>query len=129
MKELRTFGLLFALMLAALFGALLPLVRHGTDISAWPAWPWAAAAAIAAWALVHPRSLRLLHAPWMRFAAVAQWVNTRLIMLLLFYLVILPIGLLLRLFGKDPMRRRFEATDSYRVESEAREPDHMEHPF
>jgi hypothetical protein len=127
--DLRKFGLLFALVLAMLFGVLVPMLRHGAELSAWPAWPWIAAAAIAAWALAHPRSLTLLHTPWMKFAAVAQWVNTRLIMLLLFYLLVLPIGLLLRLFGKDPMQRKFEAAGSYRVPSETRDPDHVERPF
>lgn len=130
-QELRQFGLMFALVLALLFGLLIPWFRFGfAAVSSWPLWPYFASAAIATWALIHPSSVRYLYAPWMKFAAIAQWVNTRLIMLLLFYLVMLPIGLLLRLFGKDSMHRRFEAdTDSYRIESEKPAPDHMEKPF
>jgi hypothetical protein len=134
--ELRRFGLMFSAVLAVLFGVLIPLLRHGSALGLpfvsghWPAWPWLAAALVAAWALAHPASLHLLHRPWMRFAHIAQWVNTRIIMLLLFYVIILPIGLLLRLFGKDPMRRRMEsAAQSYRIRAELRDRDHVEKPY
>ena len=82
------------------------------------------------WALVHPRSLFLLHRPWMKFADVAGWVNTRVIMLVLFYFLIMPIGFLMRLFGHDPMSRKFNmALDSYRVKSKPQDRDHMETPY
>lgn len=134
--DLRRFGLMFGCVLAALFGVLVPLIRHGFAPGLpfvsdnWPAWPWIAGATTGAWALLHPASLVWLHRPWMRFAQIAGWVNTRLIMLLLFYVIILPIGLLLRLFGKDAMQRRLDdQAPSYRVAADQRDPDHMEKPF
>lgn len=135
-EELRKFGLLFAGILLILFGLLLPFLRHGAAMG-WPLmeglgprWPWITAAVIAAWALLHPRSLGLLHTPWMKFAQLAQWVNTRIILLLMFYVIILPIGLLLRLFGKDSMHRKFETrVESYRVQADTRDSKHMEKPF
>ncbi|RJO65079.1 MAG: hypothetical protein C4523_16860 [Myxococcales bacterium] len=36
------------------------------------------------------------------------WVNTRLILGLLYFLVFTPLGLLFRLIGKDPLNRRIE---------------------
>lgn len=135
-SELRKFGLLFGAILAVLFGFLVPLFRHGSALGMpftsgnWPAWPWLAGSLVAAWALLHPASLTLLYRPWMRFASIAQWVNTRIIMVVLFYAIILPIGLLLRLFGKDPMRREMQQeASSYRVTAEARDSDHLEKPY
>ena len=132
--ELRKFGLMFGLILVLLFGLLIPLVRHGIgpgmSFAAWPVWPWLTGAVVGAWALLHPRSLTLLHGPWMKFAQVAQWVNTRIIMLLMFYCMILPIGLLLKLFGKDSLNLKFDAKlDSYRIRQTAQEKDHMEKPY
>jgi len=134
--QLRSFGLLFGAIMAGLFGFIIPLIRHGSALGIpfvsgnWPAWPWMAGAFVGTWAVVHPASLILLHRPWMRFASVAQWINTRIIMVLLFYVIILPIGLLLRLFGKDPMRRKLHpGAPSYRVSAEARESDHFEKPY
>lgn len=36
------------------------------------------------------------------------WVNTRLLLGIIFYLVFTPLGLLLRLFGKDMLNRKLE---------------------
>ena len=130
LAELKKFGISFAGVLVALFGVVIPLIRHGVALASWPLWPWFVAAVIGICALLHPAVLKLLYTPWMKFAGLAQWVNTRIIMLLLFYGVILPIGLVLRLFGKDSMRRRFEATtNSYRVPAETSDKDHMEKPY
>lgn len=119
---LRQFGLMFAAILASLFGLLIPLIRFGfaglplVASSQNPDWPWWAAAVIATLALIFPASLALLYKPWMKFAQLAQWVNTRIILLLLYYLVILPIGLLRRLLGQDSMHRKFDASAaSYRT--------------
>ena len=38
---------------------------------------------------------------WMNFAVLLGWFMTRLILGLLFYIVVSPIGLILRLFGKE----------------------------
>ena len=128
---------MFGMILALLFGLVIPFIRHGSSLGlpfsangGWTAWPWVTGLLIMAWATLHPASLWLLHRPWMKFAVVAQWVNTRIIMLLLFYLMILPIGLLLRLFGKDAMHRNFDrSADSYRVAADSQENNHMEKPY
>lgn len=119
---LRQFGLMFAAILVLLFGLVIPLLRFGflglplVANGQNPDWPWWAAGVIAALALILPASLVLLYKPWMKFAQLAQWVNTRIILLLLYYLVILPIGLLRRLLGKDSMDRKFDASAaSYRT--------------
>jgi hypothetical protein len=135
--ELRKFGLMFGTIFSLVFGLIIPLLKHGSSLGLpfaatghWQAWPWIASLVIIAWALLHPASLYLLEKPWMKFAHVAQWVNTRIIMLFLFYVIILPIGLLLRLFGKDNMHRKFDSkTTSYRIKPEAQDRSHMEKPF
>ena len=127
------FGSIFSLV----FGLIIPLLRHGSSLGMpfsgsghWAVWPWLAGLAVIAWALLHPASLVLLEKPWMKFAQAAQWINTRIIMLLLFYVMILPIGLLLRLFGKDTMHRKFDSkTNTYRIRHEVQDKSHMEKPF
>jgi len=49
---------------------------------------------------------------------------------IVFYLIFLPIGLIMRLFGKDPMKRKFDkSTKTYRVKSKQPSVDHLEKPF
>ena len=66
----------------------------------------------------------------MKFAEIAGWVNTRLIMLVLFYFLIVPMGLLMRLSGYDPMRRKFdESADGFRVISTHQDKSHIKVPY
>lgn len=51
--------------------------------------------------VINSELLKTPYLLWMRFAFVLSWVNTRIILALLYYLVITPVGLLLRLFRKD----------------------------
>ena len=55
-----------------------------------------------------PSALRLPYRGWMKFARAAAWFNTRLILTLVFYLLITPIALLLRLFGKSTLKLRWD---------------------
>jgi hypothetical protein len=61
------------------------------------------AAAFLLTALIVPRLLLPLYRPWMRLAEILGWINTRVILILIFYLVVTPIGLVLRLFRRSPL--------------------------
>ncbi len=61
---------------------------------------------------------------------IAGWINTRIILFLLFYVVITPTALMMRIFGADPLRKRLEPdVDSYRIVNEPQANDHMEKPY
>ena len=53
-----------------------------------------------------PILLKPLYIAWMRFAYLLGWVNTRLLLAIIFYLVFTPIGLVMRLCGVDPLKRK-----------------------
>jgi hypothetical protein len=58
------------------------------------------------------------------------WINTRVILGVVFYGLFTPVGLLMRLRGKDPMRRNWEPdTDTYRVTRQPRHGAHMIRQF
>ena len=60
-----------------------------------------------------PSASQKFHAGWMRFAGVLGYVNSRILLSLMFFLVITPYGLVMRLFGRDTMNRRGADRDSY----------------
>ena len=123
-KQLRSFALLTGALLATIFGLLLPLVWG----YAWPLWPWAVGGVLIAWGLVAPRTLLPVYRVWMKFAAVLGWINTRLILGFVFYALITPIGLGVRLFGRDPMQKKFDPNaSSYRVAPSGQ--NNMEVPY
>jgi CBS domain containing-hemolysin-like protein len=56
-----------------------------------------------------PRSLSPIYPVWMALALVLGTIMTAVLLTLVFYLVVTPIGLLMRLAGKDPMNRKPDA--------------------
>ena len=67
-----------------------------------------AAAAFLALGKGSPGSLKPVYIVWMKIAFVLGWINTRILLLAMFYLVCAPIGLVLRLMGKDLLDRSLE---------------------
>lgn len=61
-------------------------------------------------ALCAPCLLKPVHRVWMTFAMSIGWVMTRVILSILFYTVVTPIGLIARLFGKDFLDTSFRGT-------------------
>ncbi len=94
----RAFGLVFA----AVFG-LLGGIGLWTGSAA--AWGWiAGSCAFLALALAWPAALAPLNRLWLRLALLLYRVVSPVTMAVLFFLVVTPTGLLMRLFGKDPLR-------------------------
>lgn len=60
--------------------------------------------------LASPNALRSIYRVWMGFAFAMGWVVSRVILVLLFYLVVTPIGLLAKLVGKDFLGTRGAAS-------------------
>jgi len=124
-KGLREFGLVTGGLLAVLFGLFLPWLFGFS----YPLWPWIVAGVLWGLALVIPNSLKRVYQGWMSFALVIGWVNTRLILAIVFYLIITPMGSIMRLFGKNPVKNKPSQLESYRNITHSRSPKHMEHPF
>lgn len=67
-----------------------------------------------------PPLFRRIFRWWIGLAITLGYIVSRVLLTLLFYLVVLPTGLLMRLFGKDPMeRKRDPATQSYWIKRES----------
>lgn len=64
--------------------------------------------------ILWPVSLRVLYQAWMGLALVLGWVVSRVLLTLLFYLTVTPIGILSRISGKDFLDLKFkDGKDSY----------------
>jgi hypothetical protein len=96
----RSFGVVFAAASAVI--ALLPLLR-GRDLRLWAL---IVAAAFLAAALLRPALLAPLNRLWFQFGLLLGRVTNPIIMGLVFFLLITPMALILRLRGNDPLRLR-----------------------
>ncbi len=125
-SELKKFGLVTGIIVAVLFALLLPLIFSYP----WPIWPWVISGALCLWALVAPASLFVIYKYWMKFGHVAGWINTRIILGIMFFLLFFPAGIMMRIFASDPMRRKLDSDiHSYRIESAPLEQHHIEKPY
>ena len=125
-KGLRHFGLTTGVVIILIFALFFPWVLDRD----WPIWPWVLAAPLWLLALVYPPSLRPVYRGWMRFGLLASRVMTPLVLGFVFFVMISPMALIRRIFGKDPMQRALdENKDSYRVKSEKNPKERLEKPF
>ncbi len=125
-KGLREFGLATGAAVVIIFGLFFPWLLELN----WPVWPWVIATLLWALALVQPLWLRGIYRTWMRFGLLASRVVTPLVLGVVFFGMILPMALVWRLRGNDPMRRAFDpGQKSYRVESVNSPREKLEKPF
>ena len=97
----RSFGLVFAAVFLII--AAFPLF-YGEGIR----WGSVGVAGIfALLALLRPTLLSLLNRLWMKFGLLLGKIVSPIALGILFYLVITPIGIVIRLSGKDPLRLKF----------------------
>ena len=104
-RELRQFAGLFLV-----FG-----LAAGTLIYFFKDWPllvsqllWGAAVVVGVAGLIVPALARPVYVVMMAIALPIGMVVSTVLMTLIFFVVLTPIGLLLRLFGKDSMHRKFD---------------------
>ena len=62
---------------------------------------------------LYPKSLVVPNRLWMGMAEAMGFVTTRVILGLVFFLLVTPLGLVRRLSGGDPLGRRAKRTESY----------------
>lgn len=123
-KAERNFGLLVGGVLTALGLWWLYRGKFGTFAFG----VLAVGAALVAFGAVFPRALVLVNRGWMALAEMLGVIMTRVILAIVFYLVVTPIGFIKRLRGWDPLRLRATSSESYwePYASRQRDPRHYE---
>jgi len=109
-KQLREFGLLIGFGFPLLIGWLIPaLTGHG--FREWTLWVGFIGLIIG---LTSPRLLYYPYKFWMKLGLILGWVNSRIILCLVYTIVLIPIAFVMRLIGYDPLRRRRKGEKTYR---------------
>ena len=125
-KELRKFGLIFAVFFLLFFGFLIPWIWDKPS----PQWAWIVSGVFAVTGLVLPAALGPVYRLWMKIGHALGWINTRIILGLVFFVMFAPIALLFKLIGRDSMERRLDdSMPSYRKPSHHLPRERMEKPF
>ncbi len=106
--NLRRFGVGAATVFVVI--ACIAALRSGNRT--WPLVSGGLAILFLGTALSAPQALLPIQRVWHQIGWGLNWLNTRLLLTLVFYVVITPTSLFLRLFRKDPMNRRWRDAGS-----------------
>jgi len=111
MSSDKSFGLVFAAVFLMI--AIFPLWSSGT-VRYWALGIAAGFAMVAFW---KPASLRPLNRVWFLFGMLLNKVVSPIVMGVLFFLTVTPIGFAMRAFGKDPLNKMIDPdAESYWIE-------------
>ncbi len=121
-KSLRSFGLVMGVVLLVIAAVVTWKSGWAVTTAVWAT--GVASVLFFVSALAAPQSLRGIHRVWMMLATVLGFVMTRVILSIVFFFVVTPIGLALRAFGKDPLTKGPDSTlKSYWIDKEYRTRD------
>lgn len=131
--QLRSFGLMMSGMIFLVFGFIFPVIRHGFSEypSTIPRLVLGFCAFFFLFGLFFPVALQPIYRLWMKLGGVLGWINTRILLSLVYFLLVTPLALVFKALGKDPMNRKLnKKTQSYRkdLKSETTRYD-MERPY
>ena len=82
--------------------------------------------ALVLFGLLAPRVLVAPRKAWMKLAEVLAFVSSRIILALIYFLVLTPIGLVKRAMGWDPLHRRAASSETYWLPYPKRDRSHYE---
>lgn len=124
-RQLREFGLVVGGLCLVVLSWLLPAL-HGHPPLIWPIW---IGVPLILLGLIAPRSLRQAYRGWMALGHALGWVNSRIALGLVYWLVLQPIALVMRLSGHDPLRNRWDPKASTYREVRRPRPTNLTKPF
>jgi len=122
-KGYRNFGLIMAGFVTVIFGIVLPFILNLEH----SIWPFIVSVIFIFIAIGVPYLLKYIYVPWMVLGHFLGLFNTKIILTLVFLIVFVPMAFLLKLFGKDPMRRsKNQIFETYWINSKKQSKEHME---
>ena len=109
-KTLRQFGFLICFTFPFLIGWFLPLLG-GHPFRVWTLFISMPAGILG---ILKPGLLLYPYIAWMKLGLILGWVNSRIILGLVFLIVLIPISLVMKSIGHDPLRTKKFSQKSYR---------------
>ena len=118
-KQLRDFGILIGFGFPLLIGWLLPAIT-GHVFRAWTIWVGVPGLILG---LKLPLLLYYPYKLWMAIGHALGWINSHLILGLVFIFILQPIAYIMRIAGYDPLKRRRKGEKTYRENRQAHKTD------
>ena len=109
-KQLREFGYITGIGIPLIFGYIAPLIS-GHIFGFWSLW---IGIPIFILSVLKPSLLFYPYKIWMKIGFLLGWINSRIILGIIFLLVLQPIALIMKIFKYDPLRKNKTNNISYK---------------
>ena len=109
-KQLRQFGFLIGFGFPIIVGWLIPAIS-GHLFRTWSLWIGFPALILG---ILKPSLLPFPYRGWMAIGLALGWINSRLILGLVYLIILLPIAVFMKIFGYNPLRKNKNNQTSYR---------------
>ena len=106
-KDIRSFGITIGIILLIISAMLFYYDKSSYQIISY------VGSGFIALGIIIPILLKPIYILWMTFAVMLGWVMTRVILSIVFYFIMTPIGLLTRLLGEDFLALKKSNSGSY----------------
>jgi saxitoxin biosynthesis operon SxtJ-like protein len=124
-KDLKNFGFIMGGFILIIFGVI-PLFFFKVKLII----PWLISICFILASLIKPLALKSIYKVWMKFGYVMHSITTPILLGIVYYFVLTPIGLIKRIFDKDAMGLDFQSDKmTYRKKSQIRARNSIERPF
>ena len=110
-RQLREFGLLIGIGVPVLLGLVPGILGHGFMV-----WTLCVGCPVLVFTFLAPNYLYWSYIIWMKLGTLLGWINNKLLLVLVYVVMLLPISFLMRLFGYDPLKSKISKDiKTYRV--------------
>ena len=109
-KQLRQFGFLIGFGFPIIIGWLIPVIT-GHLFRSWSLWVGCSALILG---ILKPSLLFYPYKGWMKLGFALGWVNSRIILGLVYLIILQPIAIVMKIFGYDPLKVKKNNEKSYR---------------
>ena len=111
-KQLRDFGFLMGFAFPFFIGLIIPMISGHN----FRTWTLSIGAAFLIFGIIKPSSLFYIYKSWIQIGNILGWINSRIILGIVYLLVLIPISIIMRFFKYDPLKikNKHNKPSSYR---------------
>ena len=100
LSQLKSFGILIGIVFPLLFGIILPYIYGHSSRT----WPIIVGIPFIIIGLIYPKILKWPYKLWMLIGKILGWINSRIILGLIYILIVQPIAIIMKIFKYDPLK-------------------------
>ena len=109
-SELRKFGFLLGIIFPLFVGFIIPYL-HSSNFKIWT---FFVSAFLFSISILNPQKLSIFYKSWIKLGDILGFLNSKIILVIIFFLILQPTAFIMRIFGYDPLKLKKKNVISFR---------------